>query len=217
MTIFSVLETMLMSFFQSLGMYLPNLIGGLIILIIGIFLSKIVQRLVMTMLRFFKVGDVLRSTNVAKDTDVKIWSDILSQVIGWAVVILFLIPASEIWGLTKISDVLRQLLFYIPSVIVAVIIAFIGLMLANLAANVVKHGIKAVDKKSASTVAELARYSILFFTVLIVLDQLGVARDLIRILFTGIVVMLSLAGGLAFGLGGKDLAKEILEQLRKRI
>jgi small-conductance mechanosensitive channel len=86
-----------------------------------------------------------------------------------------------------------------------------------MASDLVRHGVNRVDKQSASTLAALAKYSIVFFTVLIVLDQLRVAQDLIRILFTGIVIMISLAGGLAFGLGGKDLAKDLLEKMRQRV
>ena len=71
--------------------------------------------------------------------------------------------------------------------------------------------------KSSNALSTLARYAIIFFTILIVLNQLGIAQDLVRILFTGIVAMLAIAGGLAFGMGGKDLAKDILEDLRRKV
>lgn len=216
----SVIETtqpILFSFLTASISYLPSLIGGIIIFTIGILLAGIVKKLVNTLFSFFKLGQLLSQIGISKNVDIKIWNNILSEIVGWGVIILFLIPASEVWGLPKVTDVLRQLLFYIPNVLVAVIIAFIGLMFANLAADLVLHGVKTVNKKSAKSLSALARYAIVFFTVLVVMDQLRVAQDLIRILFTGIVVMLALAGGLAFGLGGKDIAKELLEKAKKSL
>jgi hypothetical protein len=63
----------------------------------------------------------------------------------------------------------------------------------------------------------VGRWAVLIFVFLVVLNQLGIASDLIRILFAGIVAMVALAGGLAFGLGGKEAAKDIIEKLRKRL
>lgn len=217
MTILDATEPVLISFFSTFVRYIPNFIGGVLILSIGVVLSSVVRGLVKTLFRFFKLSNFLQQAKLGNEQDIHTWVNILSQIIGWAVVILFLIPASEVWGLPKVTEVLRQLLFYIPSVLAAVIIAFVGLMFSNIASDLVKHGVNRVDKQSAVTLAALAKYSIMFFTVLIVLDQLRVAQDLIRILFTGIVVMISLAGGLAFGLGGKDLARDLLEKMRKRV
>jgi hypothetical protein len=217
MTIVEATEPVLLSFFRTVIQYVPNFVGGILILSIGVLLSSVVRSLVRTLFRFFKVSALLQQTKIGNEQDIHIWVNILTQIIGWAVIILFLIPASEVWGLPKVTDVLRQLLFYIPSVLAAVIIAFVGIMFSNMASDLVRHGVNRVDKQSASTLAALAKYSIVFFTVLIVLDQLRVAQDLIRILFTGIVIMISLAGGLAFGLGGKDLAKDLLEKMRQRV
>lgn len=217
MSILDATEPVLISFFSTFVQYIPSFIGGVLILSIGIVLSSIVRGLVRTLFKFFRLSNLLQQAKFGTEQDISIWVNILSQIIGWAVIILFLIPASEVWGLPKVTEVLRQLLFYIPSVLAAVIIAFVGIMFSNIASDLVKHGINRVDKQSAVTLAALAKYSIIFFTVLIVLDQLRVAQDLIRILFTGIVVMISLAGGLAFGLGGKDLARDLLEKMRKRV
>ncbi len=217
MSILDATEPVLISFFSTFVRYIPSFIGGVLILSIGIVLSSIVRGLVRTLFRFFRLSNFLQQAKFGTEQDIHIWVNILSQIIGWAVVILFLIPASEVWGLPKVTEVLRQLLFYIPSVLAAVIIAFVGIMFSNIASDLVKHGINRVDKQTAATLAALAKYSIIFFTVLIVLDQLRVAQDLIRILFTGIVIMISLAGGLAFGLGGKDLARDLLEKMRKRV
>jgi len=141
----------------------------------------------------------------------------LAEILRWTVIIMFLIPTLEVWGLSRATGVINQLLLYLPNVIVAVIIGFIGSIVSNLGADLVKSSIKSLGVASANTLAIFTRSAIIFFTVLVIMNQLGVAQDLIRILFTGIVVMLAIAGGLAFGLGGKDLAKNLLEQLQKKI
>jgi hypothetical protein len=109
------------------------------------------------------------------------------------------------------------LLAYIPNVFVAVIIGLVGTVAARIISDIVKHAVKSIGAKSANMLATTAYYAISFFTALVVLNQLGIASDLVRILFTGIVVMIAIAGGLAFGLGGKDIARDILEGLQKKL
>jgi uncharacterized membrane protein len=110
--------------------------------------------------------------------------------------------------------VLNQFLFYIPNIIVAVIIGFIGIIISNMVAEIVRTSLRS---PSADTLAIIAKSLIIFFVVLVVLNQLGVAQDLIKILFTGIVAMVAIAGGLAFGLGGKDVAEDLLQSLVKKL
>jgi len=123
----------------------------------------------------------------------------------------------QVWGLSEATTVLNQVLFYIPNVIIAIVIGFVGLITSNLVSNLVRRSIKSIGASSANTLAVVTKTIIVFFTTLVVLNQLGVAQDMIKILFTGIVGMLAIAGGLAFGLGGKDLAKQLLDELRNKI
>ena len=106
---------------------------------------------------------------------------------------------------------------FIPNVFVVVIIGWVGLMVGRFAHDIVRHGVRGLGSQEALVLGNAARYTIVFFTVLIILTQLGVAAELIKILFTGIVGMLALAFGLAFGLGGQDEARNILKNLRERL
>lgn len=205
------------TFFKKLIDYLPNLVGGIMVLVFGLILAEIVRKILISLFKFLKVSVFLKKTKLLKEKEVLIWEEILAEIVRWSIVILFLIPSVEIWGLSKVTVVLNQLLFYLPNVLVAVIIGLIGFIFANLVSDLVKHSLQTIGSSLANTLGALAKFSLVFFTVLIVMHQLGIAQDLIRILFTGIVVMLALAGGLAFGLGGKDIAKEILEDLRKKL
>lgn len=210
-------NSILVDFFQRLGSYLPSLLGGLLILIIGLLIGGIVKHVLISLLGFLRVESLFERAKLLKKTEVKIWEDVLVEILKWALIIVFLIPALEVWGLSQATVFLNQFLLYLPNVIVAVIIGFVGLLSANLVSDLVRHSVKSMGAGSANSLAVFTKGAITFFTVLIVLNQLGVAQDLIRILFTGIVAMLALAGGLAFGLGGRDLAKEILEALKNRL
>jgi len=212
-----LVNNVFVKFWLKFSNYLPDFFGGLLILIIGFVVASILKRFLVTVFKFLRFESILQRSKLIGRNEVRIWEEVLTEILKWTVVVLFLVPTLEVWGLTRATAVLNQLLFYLPNVIVAVVIAFIGLLVANLVSDLVRNSIKTIRGTSANTLAILSKGVIVFFTILIVLSQLGVAQDLIRILFTGIVAMLAIAGGLAFGLGGKDVARELLEQLRKKI
>lgn len=197
-------------------LFLPQLVAGLVVLIIGLFAARFLQSIVKGIFSLAFVRNMLNRLDVKSET-IRVWSAIIGEIVRWTVILLFLVPAAEIWGIPRVTEVFTQLLLYIPNVFVAVFIGFAGMVIANLVGDVVEHGVKSIGAKSRGFLSTIARYSILFFTVLIVLNQLGIAADLIRILFTGIIAMLAIAGGLAFGLGGKDTAAEILRDLKNKL
>lgn len=206
------------------GDYLPQFLGGLILLLIGLAVSVLLKEIVLRFLRFLSlevwlddVSDWFIKLRSEKSVRGYVWTGLVAELVRWTVVILFLVPASEAWGLPRVSELLNQFLLYIPNVFVAAVVGFVGLVLANLVSEIVKHAGRSLGSASSNLLSTVARYALYFFTALVVLNQLGVAADLVRILFTGIVAMLAIGGGLAFGLGGQDQAKRILAGLQKRI
>lgn len=210
LTVFGALE--------SIRLYFPRFIGGLLVLLLGLIVAGLAKRLTLGLLKALRVGKFLVSIKVVKEeNEIKVWEVIVSELIRWSLTILFLVPTVEAWGLPKVTDLLNQMLLYLPNVFVAVIVGLIGVVVANLTYDVVKQGAKGFGSNVDKSLAMVARYAIIFFTVLVILNQLGVASDLVRILFTGMVAMLALAGGLAFGLGGQDSAREVLKELKRRL
>lgn len=197
--------------------YLPDFFGGLLIVLTGYIVALLVKKLLMAVFALFRIDSLLHKTRLISLREVKLWEAVLAELVKWTIIILFLIPTLETWGLSRATEVLNQFLFYIPNVIVAVIIGFVGIVISNLTSDVVRQSVKSAGESASSSLAVFARSTIIFFTVLIMLNQLGVAQDLIRIFFTGLVAMLALAGGLAFGLGGQEHAKEVLEALKKKL
>ncbi len=212
-----IVNITLYDFLKTIGNFLPRFSAGLLILIIGILLARILKHTSVTIINFFKIDKIFNKSKLLAKNQLHIWIEVILETLRWALIVVFLVPALEIWGLSQAISLLNQFLIYLPNVIIAVIIAFVGFIVSNLTADLVKQSIKTITAKSANSLAMFTKGVIIFFTILIVLNQLGVAQDLIKILFTGIVIMISLAGGLAFGLGGKDVAKEVLENLKKKL
>ncbi len=202
----------------SLTNYVPRFLAGLVVLAVGLIAAGLAKKIVLGLFKALRVSKFLVTVKMVKEEgEFKIWEVILAELLRWTLTILFLVPAVETWGLPKVTDILNELLLYLPNVFVAVIVALVGVVISNLSADVVREGAKSLGSSSASSLSTVARYAILFFTVLVVLNQLGVAADLVRILFTGFVAMMALAGGLAFGLGGQDTARGVLKELKGRL
>ena len=216
--------TILATSVTSIGGYLPQFLAGLLLLLIGLSVAALLKEVVLRGLGFLRVEDwfsnvtswfkTVKSEGAVRG---KVWSKLVAELVRWTVVILFLVPAAEAWGFPRVTDLLNQFLLYVPNVFVAVFVGFVGLVIANLVSEIVKNASVGLGSSSSNLLSTVARYALVLFTALIVLNQLGIAADLIRILFTGIVAMLALAGGIAFGLGGQDGAKRFIEDLRKRV
>jgi hypothetical protein len=211
--------TMMSSFNNALyavTAFVPKFVAGALILLIGIVVASIVRQLVMEVLKALKVEAFLHRYNVPEAKEEFNWAHILAEIVRWFVVIMFLIPTADVWGMPQIVTVLNTFLLYLPNVFVAAIIALVGFVFARLAHDVVLASVHNVTPHTARTIATIARWAVNVFVLLAVLNQLGVATELVRILFTGFVAMLAIAGGLAFGLGGQNAAKEVLDDLRKK-
>jgi hypothetical protein len=199
------------------GAFIPKFVVGLIILLIGIIIASIVKQIIVSLFKSLKIDAFLHKYGVPELKDEYSWTNLLAELVRWFIIIVFLVPTADVWGLSRITTVLNEFLLYLPNVFVAAVIALVGFVIARLVHDVVLVSAKKVDAKTASGIATVARWAVNIFVILAVLNQLGVAPDLVRILFTGLVAMLALAGGLAFGLGGQDAAKDALDGLRKRL
>ena len=200
---------------------LPSLLAALIIFIVGVVLASVLRRILIRILEVINLEKALSTTGVPqalKKTETSLTvSGLLGELLRWFIILIFLIPAVDQLGLGAVNDVLKSLLLYIPNVVVAVIIVAIGAIFAKIARDFVTATVTRLGAQLSQIVGEIARWSIIVFALLAALNQLGVATDLIRILFTGVVAMIALAGGLAFGFGGKDTAEKLLKKFFDRI
>ena len=197
--------------------FVPRFLSGVIILLIGVILGSLVKQVILGISKSLKIELYLKKYGVPQLQNDFTWTSILGEIARWFVIIVFLIPTADVWGLPRIITILNEFLLYLPNVFVAAVIALIGFVFARIAHDIVLASVKGVDSQTANTLAQATRWAINIFIILAVLSQLGVATDLIRILFTGFVAMVAIAGGIAFGLGGQGVAKDILEGIRKKL
>ncbi len=201
--------------FLTAASFIPNLLAGLVILLIGIVLGSIIRNLVVNVLNVLGIEGRLKRYGIPEGKKGFTWINLFGEIARWFVIILFIIPTADVWELPQIITMLNAFLLYLPNIVVAVIMALVGFALARIAHDLILASARGVSPDAAQIIATVARWAIVVFIMLAVLNQLGVATDLIRILFTGFVAMVAIAGGIAFGLGGQDTAKRILETLRE--
>jgi hypothetical protein len=205
------------SAFYGVANFIPKFLVGLVVLVIGIIIAAILKQIVVGAFKALKIDVYLKKYGVPGAKEGYTWANLLAEIVRWFVIIVFLIPTAEVWGLPQIITILNEFLMYLPNVFVAAVIAMIGFVFAKLSHDVLLASMKSVDNQTAITVASITRWVINVFVVLVALNQLGVASDLIRILFTGIIAMLAIAGGIAFGLGGQKTAQDVVEGVRKKL
>lgn len=197
--------------------FVPKLVAGLIILLVGLVLASILKQILTEVFKALRIELLLHRYGVPEAKEEFSWTNILAEIVRWFIVILFLIPTADVWGLPQVVTVLNAFLLYLPNVFVSAIIALVGFVFAKLAHNVILASTRSLSPETSDAIASITKWAIIVFVLLAVLTQLGVAADLVRILFTGFVAMVALAGGIAFGLGGQNVAKDILEEIRKKL
>lgn len=200
----------------------PRILAALVILFVGTLLAATLGLLAARFTRVLqldRVTEQLRLPRALEGFGIKGFQ--FSRLVGWLVkwffVLVVFITAADLLGRTAVTDFLADVTLYVPKVLVAVLILLAGIVLGDFVGTVVRRGVGATQLAHPGTLAALSKWLIIVFAVMAALVQLDIAQELIEILFTGLVGMLALAGGLAFGIGGKDVAKDILSKARREI
>jgi len=194
--------------------FLPNLVGAIIVLILGIVLSNWGRKAIVKGLQLLKIEGMVKDTKFKEflqkaDVSQKV-EDIVGVIVKWTIVLIFFIAAVNILGLTTVSDLLGGVLGYVPNIISAVIVLAIGVLLAGIVEKVVKGALATVDLKTSRLMGKIASYAVITIASLAALSELQIASEFINTIFIGFVAMLSLGFGLAIGLGAKDLVAKLL-------
>jgi Mechanosensitive ion channel, conserved TM helix len=191
---------------------LPSIIGALILLIIGWIIAGIVARIVTTVLE--RVGaDRLFAQHGAQVYGSRTQSFTISKVVGevvkWLIRLVFLVAAANLLGLTQISLLLNQIILWLPNLLVAAIILLIAPLIGRFVRGAIEVGAGQMGFTNAGLLGRVAEIAIIVFAVIIAINQIGIAANLVNTLFIGLVAALALAFGLAFGLGGRSVAEQL--------
>jgi len=180
-----------------------------------VIVAAIMKTVVIRVLKAIKVKPLTDKVGLNKVFNTKIdLVNLAGDLVKWFFIVVFLMQALSIAHLQQVNDVVNHLLGYIPQVLAAAALVFVGAVIADLASRVASETAKVAGGVASTLIGSVVKYSIWVVVIFTALAQLGINTLFLDRLFTAIVVMLAIAGGLAFGLGGRDMAKDLLDKAK---
>ncbi len=193
---------------------IPKIIGFALILIIGWFVASLVAKVAAALLRTVKFNELSQRSGIADlvkksgvDTDA---SGALANVAKWFIRLIALVVAFDALGLPAVSDVLRQLLMWLPNLMVALVLLVVGGLVAGALSRIVRAATTEAGFGNPELLAKVAAGAVWGFAIVVAVNQIGIATALVNTLFMAVVGAVAVALGLAFGLGGRETAAEIV-------
>ncbi len=213
-TISNALNTALGDIIRKAADFLPNLVSALLILLIGWIAAKVAEKLLGKLLEALRVNQVAARRGVVGTlTELGIRrspSALISRVVYWVILILFLVPTLETLRLVYVSQLVGRFVAYLPNLIGAAVIFLIGLAVARLLAGSVGAAAKNAGLEYAPAIGSFVKYFLNLIVIILSLAQLGVRTDILTNIFTVLIISLGLALALALGLGSRAVVTNIL-------
>ncbi len=199
--------------------FIPTFLAAIVIAIVGWIVGAIFYKLIVQLVKLARIDSALKSAGVEKFVEragLKLDAGaFLGALVKWFFIIVFLVAALDVLGLSQVTSFLKDVVLgYLPQVIVAVLIVLVAAVVAEAMQKVVVGTAKATNMKSANFAGTVTKWAIWIFAILTAIMQLGIAVTFINTLFTGVIIAVSLALGLAFGLGGQEAAAKYIEKLK---
>jgi len=193
--------------------------GTVLILLIGLFVAAALGKIMEKVFDGIKLDSTLENAGLKPiferaNLRVRV-AYFLGRIVYWFVVLSFLLMIADFLQLAAFSDFLQEILAYIPNILVAVLILAAAALIAQFLKKVVRASAMGAHLHSANFLGTLTWWAVMTFGFFASLIQLRVAESIVNALITGFIAMLALAGGLAFGLGGKDYANHLLNRLKE--
>jgi hypothetical protein len=204
------------AFATKITVFLPKLIGAMIIFLAGLVIAKLINMGVVKLLRLVRFDSAAEKTGVKAFLDKgnigKTPSEIIGSLAYWFVMILALIASLDALGLPIVSDILNDIFLYIPNVVAAIIVLILGILFGNLLSAVIRTAASNAGLSTAEGLGKTAFYAIIVFSGAVALIQLGIGQEIVASAFGLGFGAVALAFGLAFGLGGRDVAADYLKK-----
>jgi hypothetical protein len=208
-------------FWGQVANFFPKLLAVIVILIFGWVCAKAaclgVKR-VLELMHFDKFADRSGLEAFLKHGDFDLTlSGVISQVVYWLVILLFIITGANALGLTEVANMLNQLANYLPKIIIAILVLIFGTLLARFVNRLVFAWLHSIKFQSALAISTSAEYGIQIFALFVALEQLDIGTQLLTALFIIVFGAVFLALAIAFGLGGKDWAARVINDMDSNI
>lgn len=201
--------------------FLPSLIGAIVVLIVGLIVASVIARIIEHIIGYLKIDTLLRKADVEeyfKRAGMSVnTGHFLGRLTYWFIVIAFLLAASDILNFVAFSQFLGVILAFIPKVIIAALILLATMVAAHFLRRLVVASIASAKLHHAKSLGLIVWWIVFIFGLLAAFEQIGINVAIINTLITGLIAMLAIAGGLAFGLGGKEQASRFLSKMSDQI
>ena len=199
--------------------FVPNLVVALIILILGWLIGVLFGRAIWQVFKSLKIDDALRRAgfeSFVRRGGIELDSGaFVGGLVKWFVIVVFLIAALDVLGLSQVNFFLQDVVLgYLPRVLAAALVLLVAGVIGDITGRVVVTSAKTAGIESAHFAGAIAKWAVWVFAILVALSHLGIAAAFSQTLFTGIVIAVSLALGLSFGLGGQEAASRFIARLR---
>ena len=213
--ILNTLSQTLGNFLNALALFLPRLLSMLVIIAAGFvvaLLLRVVVRRIFSIESFRKYCDSAGLTQMMRRAALPPPVDFLSQLIFWVVWIVFIVLGIDALGIGALREQISKFFLFLPQIFVALVILFIGLLVANFFSRATLLAATNANYPSARLLASLVRLLIVILAVTMALEQIGLGRHVVLIAFSIAFGALMLGAAIAFGLGGRDVARRVLER-----
>lgn len=201
--------------------FIPNLLGAIVVFLIGWIIAVAIGKVVAEILKriqFNKIFEAGEWKKALQKAEIKVdASAFIGAIIKWVLLIVFLIVAIQILGFTQLRDFFNDVLAYLPNVVVAAFMFVVAVIIADIVEKVVRAAVEGSKMGYGGVVGAIVKWSIWVSAIFAILLQLGIAEALVTTIIQGIIALVVIAGGIAFGLGGKDVAAEMLQEARNKL
>ncbi|MBI2626035.1 MAG: hypothetical protein HYW69_00375 [Candidatus Nealsonbacteria bacterium] len=211
------LQNLLQGFFK----FVPTLIGAILVFVVGWFIAAAFGKVIAEILKKLRFNQIFEKgvwKEALEKAEFKVdAAGFVGAIVKWVLVIVFLMASVEILGMGEFAGFLKSVLGYLPNVVVAAFIFVVAVIVADILEKVVRASTESIRVGYGHIVGVIVRWSIWIFAFLAILVQLKITPTLINTIFMGFIALIVIAGGIAFGLGGKDVAGKIVEDLYKKL
>jgi hypothetical protein len=204
------------SFTQALNTFisfLPSLLVAFIVLVVGWVIASFLGRLIARGLNAIGLERAVERSGIGRFMELSgsrwTMSEIIAALIKWSIFLIFIQAAASLLGMAQITAIINSVILFIPKLIVALAIIVIGSLIARFVAGLVRGSLAEMEVGGAGLFAKLAQYAIIGVAIIAAFNQIGVAQTVVNTLLIGLVGSVALALGLAFGLGGREVAAQI--------
>jgi glucose-6-phosphate-specific signal transduction histidine kinase len=203
------------NFFNTVALFLPHLLSMLVIIVAGFIVAvilKVIVRRIFSIASFRKYCDSAGLTQMMRKAALPDPIDFLGKVVFWVVLIVFIVLGVDALGISAFREQISRFFMFLPQIFVAMLVLFIGLLVANFFSRATLLAATNANYHSARLLSSLVRLIIIIFFVTMALEQIGLGRRVVLIAFSLAFGALMLGTAIAFGLGGRDVARRFLEK-----